>query len=110
MSRVSEMFRYVLSRSSLADQSRSSIEYVGFWSRVTPWLPWMLMDQSPGHVLYVCDMGGFDSFDQVPQDVLRRAEAMDPKWLVAPREDYGPSLSSLENYALTEKPAPARKP
>jgi len=107
MSRVSEMFRYVLSRNSLADESRSSIEYVGFWSRVTPWLPWMLMDQSPGHVLYVCDMGGFDSFDQVPQDVLRRAEAMDPKWLVAPREDYGPSLSSLENYALTEKPAPA---
>jgi hypothetical protein len=109
MSRVSEMFRYVLSRKTLANPDLKSIEYVGFWSRVTPWLPWMLMDQSPGHVLYVCDMGGFDSFDQIPRDVLERARQMDPKWLVAPREDYGPSLSSLENYALTEKPAPARE-
>ena len=107
MSRVSEMFRYVIRRSDLADESRSSIPYFGVWNRVTPWLPWMLMDQAPGHILYVCDMGGFDSLDSIPRDVLERAEKMDPKWLVAPREDYGPSLSSLENYALTEQPAPA---
>jgi hypothetical protein len=109
MSRVSEMFRYVIPRASLADDSRKSIQYHGTWNRVTPWLPWMLMDQAPGHVLYVCDMGGFDSFDKIPRDVIERAERMDPKWLVAPREDYGPSLSSLENYALTEQPAPPRR-
>lgn len=109
MSRVSEMFRYIIPRASLADESLKSIEYHGTWSRVTPWLPWMLMDQAPGHVLYVCDMGAFDSFDNIPRDVLERAEKMDPKWLVAPRKDYGPSLSSLENYALTEQPAPPRR-
>jgi hypothetical protein len=31
---------------------------------------------------------------------------MDEKWLHAPTEDYGPSLSSLENYAREEKPSP----
>jgi hypothetical protein len=108
MSRVSEMFRYVIRREDLADAGRKSISSHGTWNRVTPWLPWMLMDRAPGHVLYVCDMGSFDSFDKIPRDVIERAEKMDPKWLVAPREDYGPSLSSLENYALTEKPAPGR--
>ena len=108
MSRVSEMFRYIIPRTALADESLKSIQYHGTWNRVTPWLPWMLMDQAPGHVLYVCDMGAFDSFDGIPRDVLERAEKLDPKWLVAPREDYGPSLSSLENYARTEQPAPRR--
>lgn len=109
MSRVSELFRYDIPRAALADDSLTSIEYFGTWSRVTPWLPWMLMDQAPGHVLYMCDMGAFDSFDNIPRDVIERAEKTDPKWLVAPRKDYGPSLSSLENYARTEKPAPARR-
>lgn len=109
MSRVSEMFRYIIPRAALADDSLKSIQYFGTWSRVTPWLPWMLMGQAPGHALYVCDMGAFDNFDNIPRDVLERAEAMDPKWLVAPREDYGPSLSSLENYALTEKPAAGKR-
>ena len=30
----------------------------------------------------------------------------DPGYLTAPTEDYGPSLSSLENYKKTQKPAP----
>lgn len=41
--------------------------------------------------------------------LLERAEKMDPKWLEAPREDYGHSLSSLENYVLTEEPVPPRE-
>lgn len=109
MSRVSELFRYDIPRASLADASLTSIEYFGTWSRVTPWLPWMLMDQAPGHVLYLCDMGAFDSFDNIPRDVLAQAEKMDPKWLEAPYKDYGPSLSSLENYARTQKPASPRR-
>ncbi len=109
MTRVSELFRYIIDKDKLADPDRNSIDYFGAWNRVTPWLPWMLMDQAPGHVMYMCDMGAFNSFDLIPEDVLARAEAMDPKWLEAPFEDYGPSLSSLENFALTETPAPPRE-
>jgi hypothetical protein len=108
MTRVSELFRYIIDRDALADHSRDSIPYRGTWSRVTPWLPWMLMDGAPGHCLYMCDMGTTGGFDIVADDVLERAEALDPKWLEAPTEDYGPSLSSLETYRLTETPAPPR--
>ena len=30
------------------------------------------------------------------------------KFLTPPDSDYGPSLSSLENYAIKETPAPAK--
>jgi len=108
MTRVSELFRYVFDPEKLADESRTAIPYIGTWGRVTPWLPWMLMDGAPGHILYFCDMGTADSLDEIPEDIVARAESMDPKWLSAPTEDYGPSLSSLENYMLTETPAPPR--
>ena len=42
----------------------------------------------------------------LPADMVAAAKAIDPGFLVAPTEDYGPSLSSLENYAKTQTPAP----
>ena len=68
----------------------------------------MLMDPAPGQCLYVCDQGAGDTFDIVPDRILEAARSIDQKFLSAPTEDYGPSLSSLENYKLTEKPAPVK--
>ncbi len=36
------------------------------------------------------------------------AEAIDPKYLDAPTEVYGPSLSSLERYVIEQQPAPMK--
>jgi hypothetical protein len=52
-------------------------------------------------------MGTVDSLDLLPQDLVAAAEAIDPKYLEAPTEVYGPSLSSLERYAIEQTPAPA---
>ncbi len=38
--------------------------------------------------------------------MIAAAKAINPGFLEAPKEDYGPSLSSLENYIKTQKPAP----
>ncbi|MEL7028182.1 MAG: DUF1838 family protein [Pseudomonadota bacterium] len=109
MVRVSEMFRYVIDRADLMNPDLTSIEYHGVWNRVTPWLPWMLMDQAPGHCLYVCDMGAWDSMDVVPEEILEATRGqLGEKFLSAPTEDYGPSLSSLERYALEQEPAPPK--
>lgn len=107
MNRVSEMFRYVIRREDAENPALTHLPYVGFWSRVTPWLPWMLMGQSPGHVLY---MGRFNSIrpEQAPAAVLARVKERFPTFLVAPDKWVEPSLSSLENYARTQKPAPPR--
>lgn len=108
MTQVSEMFSYNISKESLMDPNAESIDHMGVWNRITPWFPWMLMDQGPGHMVYVCDFAGRKTSEGIPQKILDAAKAIDPKYLEAPYEDYGPSLSSLENYKLTETPAPPR--
>jgi len=107
MNRVSEHFIYVVKKADVENPHLTHIPHIGAWSRITPWLPWMLMGQAPGHVSY------FTHFQTVPEgvkalpaDLVAAARAMDEKWLHAPTEDYGPSLSSLENYAREQKPAP----
>jgi len=53
-------------------------------------------------------MGNVKSLDDLPNDLVAAAAAVDPKYLVAPTEDYDPSLSPLENYAREQKPAPIK--
>ncbi|TRW14449.1 DUF1838 family protein [Glacieibacterium frigidum] len=106
MNRVSEHFTYVAKREDVANPRLTHVPHVGSWSRITPWLPWMLMGQAEGHVVYNCSFFTVPSVAGVATDVREKARAMDAKWLSAPTEDYGPSLSSLENYARFQQPAP----
>lgn len=109
MNRVSEMFRYYIDRNQLGDPDNTSVEFFGSWVRETPWFPWLLMDGAPGHCMYVCDQGAWDHWNFIPQNIIDAARAIDPKFLSAPTEDYGPSLSSLEWYAREQTPAGPRK-
>jgi hypothetical protein len=68
----------------------------------------MLMGQTPGHIVYSSFMGVVDSLDDLPEDLVLAAEAISPKYLDAPTEVYGPSLSSLERYAIEQQPAPVK--
>ncbi|MEZ5498986.1 MAG: DUF1838 family protein [Steroidobacteraceae bacterium] len=107
MSRVSELFKYTVQQKDVENPNITSLPIVGSWSRITPWLPWMLMGQAPGHCSYFTNFATLPGgIKDLPQDLVAAARAMDEKWLSAPTEDYGPSLSSLENYAREQKPAP----
>ncbi len=108
MTQVSEFFTYNISKADLMNPELTTIEHMGVWNRTTPWFPWLLMGQAAGHMLYVCDFAGRKTPEGIPQKILDAAAAIDPKYLEAPYEDYGPSLSSLENYKLTQTPAPPR--
>ena len=110
MLRASEMYRYVIRVEDMADASKTSVEYTGTWNRITPWLPWMLMGQAQGHITYVTYMGGFDDMNSIPAKLLEHTKKNHPKFLEAPEKDEGPSLSSIENYARIQKPAPAKQP
>lgn len=107
MNRVSEHFIYVVKRKDVENPNLTHIPHTGSWSRITPWLPWMLMGQAPGSVDYFVTFATLPGgIKDLPADIREAARAMDEKWLHAPTEDYGPSLSSLEVYARDEKPAP----
>jgi len=104
--RVSEQFIYVFKKEDVEDPTKTHIPAIGSWSRITPWLPWMLMGQAEGHISYFTTFttlpGGID---ELPEDIREAARAIDPKFLAAPTEDYGPSVSSLEAYAIEQTPA-----
>lgn len=106
MAQVSEMMRYFVSRKDLENPNLTAVPYTGTWHRITPWLPWMLMGQTPGHCLYTSTITGFDTIEKLPKVVLDYARKHCPTLLSAPTEDYGPSHSSLEHYARDQKPAP----
>ncbi len=104
--RVSELFIYVIKRKDIENSKLTHLPLVGSWSRINPWLPWMLMGQAPGNVDYFNTFATMESINDLPQDLVAAAKAISPKFLSAPTEDYGPSLSSLERYAAEQKPAP----
>lgn len=105
---VSEMMRYFVKVRDLENPQLTAVPYHGTWHRVTPWLPWMLMGQTPGHCMYTSTMVGFDSVERLPKVLRDYAEKHCPQMLSAPTEDYGPSHSSLEHYSRQQKPAPVR--
>jgi len=107
MNRVSEQFIYVVKKEDVENPYMTHIPHTGSWSRITPWLPWMLMGQAPGHMSYFTHFSTIpDGIAGLPKDLVAAAREMDEKWLHSPETDYGPSLSSLENYAREQKPAP----
>ncbi|WP_199555033.1 DUF1838 family protein [Sandaracinobacteroides hominis] len=106
MNRVSEHFIYTVKKADVLNPKMTHLKHIGAWSRITPWLPWMLMGQAEGHISYFTHFATANSIKELPADIVAAAAAMDKKWLSAPTEDYGPSLSSLENFAREQTPAP----
>lgn len=108
MNRVSELFRYVIDRRDLEDESLTHLPHTGVWNRITPWLPWMLMGQTPGHIVYAGTFSTVAGLHVVPARVAERVRSRFPSYAVAPERWVDPSLSSLENYARTQTPAPLK--
>jgi len=108
MVQVSEMMRYQFKKEDAENPNLTSIPYTGSWSRITPWLPWMLLADKPGNVLYMGSNTCSGNTDIISPQIRAHLEANAPEFLSAPTEDYGPSLSSLEHYAKEQTPAPKK--
>jgi hypothetical protein len=110
MNRVSELFRYVIRREDMENPELTHLPHLGIWMRITPWLPWMLMGTSPGHIFYTGTFSSVKNVDEaiVKKDVAARVRERFPQYQVAPETWQEPSFSSLENYAKYQTPAPPR--
>jgi hypothetical protein len=105
MVQVSEFFAHHVSPEDLQNPDVTSLDYTGTWNRTTPWLPWMLMGQTPGHCSYACFFGKTENLEQVlTRSVLDHVEKNNPTYFDAPTEWSEPSLSSLEHYAEQQEP------
>jgi hypothetical protein len=69
------------------------------------------MGQADSHCQYMTYQGGGDEVaDVMPRKVMDYIEKKYPLYLNAPDKWVEPSLSSIERYALEQKPAPVKVP
>jgi len=107
---VTELYRYFIRLEDMKNPALTQVPCWGVWGRITPWLPWMLMGTAPGHTVYSVDFTGADSPAHVSPEFMAFIRERYPQVLTPPDSDYGPSLSSLENYAKFQTPAPPKAP
>ncbi len=106
---ASELFQFLLSLKDMQNEEMTSIPARGNWSRVAPWLPWMLMGQREGSLLYKTRIARFDSLDGIPEHVIKYAEQNYPIFLDTPTEWVEPAqMSSFERYAIDQTPKPPK--
>ena len=103
MNRVSELFFNVHSLHQVQNEELTHVYGTGTWARITPWLPWMLMGQAPGNVVYQTFMGSRHSLDEIPADIVEYTANNYPKFLEAPEVWEEPSLSSIERYSREQE-------
>ena len=92
--------------SELTDPKRTSIYPSASWQRIAPYLPWMLMGQAPGHLVYKTSTRKLkDGVDGLPKNIRDYTAKRFPKYLEPLREWVGNNVSSFEVYARDRKPA-----
>jgi hypothetical protein len=101
--RVTESEWYTASLADIEDPEMRNVPYVGGWSRLGPWLPWMLMGGRPGHLRYRGKKTKLASVEQL-NEPLRSYVKLRPRFLHAPDAWSEPNESSLESYARRNKP------
>ena len=103
--RVTESEWFTAKLSDLENPDMKNIPYVGGWSRLGPWLPWMLMGRAEGHLRYRGKKTKLTSVDELANPLRDYAKAH-PDFVEAPMEWSEPNDSSFEAYARTQTPAP----
>ena len=64
--------------------ARPMARSTGSWLRLTAWLPWMEMGDTPGHCIHHCTFStGLTAFEQLPVPYLALAGAEGRQWLHA---------------------------
>jgi len=93
--------------SELMDPNLTSVKTTGSWQRISPWLPWMLMAQMPGHLFYKTVTRRMpEGVEGLPPHILEYTQAKYPDYLTAPTEWQEPNVSSYEVYEREMEPQP----
>lgn len=92
---AAEFFQFFAKKEDLADKELSSVPAHITWTRISPWLPFMRMDDRPGNLVFVCRgrklEGGFEALPQQIQDFVL---ANKPEFASAPLEWSEPNETS----------------
>lgn len=92
---AAEFFQFFASKKDLQNPTLSSVPVTITWNRISPWMPFMRMGDSPGNLIFVCRgqklEGGFKA---LPQDIRDYVMQNKPEFAAPPTEWSEPNETS----------------
>ena len=101
---VGEFFMLTGSLRQALDPSVTRVDATGSWTRIGPYLPWMLMGASPGHLFYRSATRKVDGPGALPAKLVEYTKARYPAFLEFPDDWSTPIESSWEVFKRERKP------
>ena len=107
--KTSELFQIHTRMSELADPTLKKVYSTSAWFKEAPFMPWMLMDNAPGRLIYNTRIFGLESPEQLPKKIYDYTAKNYPKYLSAPDHWEAPNMTTFETWVTQMSPAPVRR-
>jgi len=104
MLNVGEFFMLTGSLGQVLDPSVTNATATGSWTRLGPYLPWMMMGQAPGHLFYRSATRKISGPEALPPKLAAYTRQHYPEFLQFPNDWKTPIESSWEVFKQTHKP------
>jgi hypothetical protein len=104
---VGEFFMLTGSRRAALDPAITNVPTTGSWTRLGPYLPWMMMGQAPGHLFYRSTTKKIPGPSALPASLVAYTQKTFPQFLEFPTDFSVPIESSWEVYKRTHTPPAA---
>ncbi len=102
--KTSELFQVHFRMSEMNDPNRSKVYGSGAWFKEAPFMPWMLMNNAPGRLIYNTKTFSLESNEMLPKKIRDYTEKNYPKYLSAPTEWVEPNMTTFETWVKQMTP------
>ena len=107
--KTSELFHIHARMSDLLNPDLDKAHHTGSWTKEAPWIPWMLMGETPGRLLYVTIVRSLESTDDLPVNIREYTEKNFPIHMHAPEKWSEPNMTSFETWVREATPVPLKE-
>lgn len=101
-----EFFQFYVRRTDLENAALTSLPCELGWTRLSQWLPWMQMANTPGNLLFQCR--GYklpNGFTDLPQQIREYVQTHNPQFQHPPEHDSEDNETSWTYYRKLHPPA-----
>ncbi|RSS58423.1 DUF1838 family protein [Streptomyces sp. WAC06614] len=101
--RALELFQFFAPAAELATDT-PGVSCTMSWSRMSPWLPWMVQGARPGGLTFHCRGRKLADWSEVPERTRAYVAAHQPQFASAPKEWSAPNESSWTYFRKLNPP------
>lgn len=107
--KTSEMFQIHSRMSDLTNPDIAKAPATSAWFKEAPYIPWMLMDNAPGRLIYNTRIFRLKGPEELPEHIYAYTKENYPKYLSAPTEWEEPNMTTFETWVNQMTPAAPRE-